>query len=66
MGCPVHSKYPNAHEVFFTPNANISKFAEAFPDISCIIPYCGEIEDPWNDVIEEFKKHKNIELRLME
>ena len=63
---PLQKQHPNAREVFFTPNTNISKFAEAFPDISCIIPYCGEIEEPWNDVVKEFKKHKNIELRSLD
>ena len=63
---PLQKQHPNAREIFFTPNTNISKFAEAFPDISCIIPYCGEIEEPWNDVVKEFKKHKNIELRSLD
>jgi len=63
---PLQKQYPDAHEVFFSPNANISKFAKAFPNIKCVIPYIGEIDESWNDVIKEFKKHKNIELRLME
>ena len=48
---PLQKQHPNAHEVVFSLNENILKFAQAYPDTLCIIPYCGEIEEPWNDVV---------------
>ena len=63
---PLQKQHPNAHEVVFSLNENILKFAQAYPDTLCIIPYCGEIHESWNEVLEEFKKHKNIELRSLD
>ncbi len=63
---PLQKQHPNAHEVVFSLNENILKFAQAYPDTLCIIPYSGEIHESWNEVLEEFKKYKNIELRSLD
>lgn len=63
---PLQKQHPNAHEVVFSLNENIQKFAQAYPDTLCIIPYSGEIHESWNEVLEEFKKYKNIELRSLD
>lgn len=63
---PLQKQHPNAHEVVFPLNENILKFAQAYPDTLCIIPYSGEINESWNEVLEEFKKYKNIELRSLD
>lgn len=63
---PLQKQHPNAHEIVFSLNENILKFAQAYPDTLCIIPYSGEIHESWNEVLEEFKKCKNIELRSLD
>jgi GIY-YIG catalytic domain. len=63
---PLQKQHPNTHEVVFSLNENILKFAQAYPDTLCIIPYSGEIHESWNEVLEEFKKYKNIELRSLD
>ena len=63
---PLQKQHPNAHEVVFSLNENILKFAQAYPNTLCIIPYSGEIHESWNEVLEEFKKYKNIELRSLD
>ena len=52
--------------MIFSLNEGVLKFAQACPDISCIILYCGEMHESWNEIVEELKKQKNIVFRQLD
>ena len=59
--------FPNIEEVFFPLNESVLEFAKAFPDITCIVIYNPKtLHESWNEVIEEFKKQKNIEFEYLD
>ncbi|SOD14438.1 group I intron endonuclease [Fibrobacter sp. UWB16] len=63
----LRKKIPSIQEILFHLNENISLFAKTFPDIRCFVIYSPKhTHESWNDVIKEFKKHKNIELRSLD
>ena len=62
----LRKKYPEAHEATFVINEGILDFAKAYPDILCIVLHSSNLHESWNEVIEELKKQKNVEVRSID
>lgn len=64
--CLLHT-FPNIEEVVFPLNESVLEFAKAFPKTTCIVLYNPKtVHESWNEVIEEFKKQKNIEFEFLD
>ena len=64
--CLLHT-FPNIEEVVFPLNESVLEFAKAFPKTTCIVLYNPKtLHESWNEVIEKFKKQKNIEFEFLD
>lgn len=55
-------QYPSIDEIVFPLSESVLDFALAFPNITCVVLFGKKHIEKWNEVLEEFKKHKNIVL----
>ena len=58
----LRKKYPSINRVTLFLNESNLDFAKAFPNITCAILYPQKHHESWNEIIEELKQVKNIEL----
>lgn len=56
-------KYPSITEIAFTLNHSVLDFAKVFSNITCVVLYSKIHHKSWDILLDEFKKHKNIELQ---
>ena len=60
-------KHPNIKEIAFPLNDSVLEFAKAFPKKTCVVLYSPKhTHESWNEVIDEFKKQKNIEFESLD
>ena len=55
-------QYPSIEAIAFPLSEGVLDFALAFPNITCVVLFGKKHIEKWNEVLEEFKKYKNIEL----
>ena len=58
----LRKKYSSINRVTLFLNESNLDFAKAFPDITCAILYPKKHHESWDEIIEELKQVKNIEL----
>ena len=58
----LRKKYPSINRVTLFLNESNLDIAKAFPNITCAILYPQKHHESWNEIIEELKQVKNIEL----
>ena len=55
-------QYPSIEAIAFPLSESVIDFAQAFPNITSVVLFGKKHIEKWKDMLDEFKKYKNIEL----